>query len=105
MVMCEGRLWPRTRVNAYQPDKKLRIRLSTADHRISCRRCVKDATPYDSRIRGEPRSPLQSLCMARANSLGLPSWIPVVHTGGVNLAARRKVGRPEGDGMFPYFSA
>ena len=27
MVMCEGRLWPRTRVNAYQPDKKLRIRL------------------------------------------------------------------------------
>ncbi len=46
MVMCEGRLWPRTRVNAYQPDKKLRIRLSTADHRISCRRCVKDAAPY-----------------------------------------------------------
>jgi hypothetical protein len=25
--------------------------------------------------------------------------------GGVNLAARRKVGRPEGDGMFSYFSA
>lgn len=67
MVMCEGRLWPRTRVNAYQPDKKLRIRLSTADHRISCRRCVKDAAPY---VPMDATPPLGRLCAALVHSQG-----------------------------------